>query len=525
MRLIISALVLVSCTGLLAQNQTTRQTNRYRLKRTSEPVIIDGVIDDEAWQAGELIPQLMNHWPKDDGQAAAKTEVVALYDEEYIYVMAKLYDNGNRIIQSLRRDNAENHWNSDSFTFVMDPFNNKQNGFFFGVNAGGAQIEALMSVDGGQTTFDENWDNKWYSETKEYTDHWVVEMAIPFKTLRYSTSINEWGMNFVRADMERYTYDTWTSFPLAFPAIDFNYMGTLAWEENPKKANGKVALIPYVAGGTKRDFQDEEGNTNYQQSANVGIDAKIALTGSLNLDLTINPDFSNVDVDQQVTNLSRFSIFFPERRNFFLENGDIFSNFGSWQIQPFFSRKIGLIDGQQVTIRYGARLTGNLTPNLRIGAMNMQTAAFEETPSNNYTVIAAHQKVFARSVIKAIGMNRSSSPDDYARNGGLEFNYVHPSGKWNNTVRFHASETDEQLDDNLYYGFDGVYRSRNLRGGWTVDVVGENYITEMGFNPRLHHYNALSEETIRKGYSRINPWMRYSFLPESEQSILNQHGP
>ncbi|WP_268125118.1 DUF5916 domain-containing protein [Roseivirga pacifica] len=525
MRYLITTLVLMGCTGLLAQqNQTTRQAYRYRLKRTESPPSIDGEIDDAIWQQGELIPQLMNHWPKDSGQAAAKTEVVALFDDEFVYVMAKLYDNGQRIIQSLRRDNSEDHWNSDSFTFVLDPFNNKQNGFMFGVNAGGAQIEALTSVEGGQSTFDQNWDNKWYSETKQYSDHWVVEMAIPFKTLRYNINISEWGVNFIRADMERYTYDTWTSFPLTFPAIDFNYMGTMEWEENPKKASGKVALIPYLAGGTQRDFEDEDGNTNYQQSIDAGLDAKIALTGSLNLDLTINPDFSNVDVDQQVTNLSRFSIFFPERRNFFLENGDIFSNFGSWQIQPFFSRKIGLIDGQQVPIKYGARLTGNLTPNLRIGAMNMQTAAFEDEPSNNYAVVAAHQKVFERSVIKVIGMNRSASADDYARNGGIEFNYVAPSGKWNNTVRLHAAETDEQLNDNLYYGFDGQYISRKFRSGWTVDVVGENYITEIGFNPRLYHYDAVTEETERQGYTRINPWMLYRFIPENEKSLLNQHG-
>ena len=224
------------------------------------------------------------------------------------------------------------------------------------------------------------------------SDHWLVEMAIPFKTLRYSTNIRDWGINFIRGDMERNVYSTWTQFPLNFGGIDFNYMGTLHWDENPEKANGKVALIPYVAGGTQRDYEDSEGQTKYERSFDAGIDAKIALTGSLNLDLTVNPDFSNVDVDQQVTNLSRFSLFFPERRNFFLENGDVFSNFGSRMIQPFFSRTIGLANGQQVPIRYGARLTGNVTQNTRIGVMNVQTGDFEDLSPNNYSVVAVHQK-------------------------------------------------------------------------------------------------------------------------------------
>lgn len=525
MKLITTFFLSVAATALVAQDfAQTRTTFVYDLKRTSEVVQIDGLEDDEAWTQAEKIPYFMNHWPKDEGVADALTEVWAVYDSEFLYIKAKLHDKGKRVVQSLRRDNRDAHWNSDNFTVVIDPFNNRQNGFFFGVNAGGAQIEALMSIDGGETDFDENWDNKWFSEVRQYEDHWLVEMAIPFKTLRYGTDLSEWGINFIRGDMERNFYSTWTQFPLNFGGIDMNFMGTLKWDNKPQKSQGKVVLIPYIAGGTQRDFEDAEGRTNYQQDFDTGLDAKVAVTGSLNLDLTVNPDFSNVDVDQQVTNLSRFSIFFPERRNFFLENGDIFSNFGSWQIQPFFSRTIGLNEGKQIPISYGARLTGNLNPNLRIGAMNVQTRDFEDIEANNYTVAAFHQRVLERSVIKALFINRQSGSDDYGRNGGLEFNYVHPSGQWNNTVRFHTATTDEKLRDNHFYGFSGDYRGRHLRSGWTLDVVGENYITELGFNPRINNFDAITETSIRKGYTRINPWVRYRFIPDNENGSINQHG-
>lgn len=512
-------------TILVAQNtEETRSLFTFGLNRTSQNIIIDGEDDDLGWLEAEKIDQFINHWPVDQGRPEALSEVWAVYDDEFIYIKAKLYDNGQRIVQSLRRDNREAHWNSDNFTVVIDPFNNKQSGFLFGVNAGGAQMEALLSLDGGQTEFDENWDNKWYSEIKAYPDYWLVEMAIPFKTLRYGTQISEWGINFIRGDMQRNVFSTWTQFPLNYGGIDLNYMGTLKWDDKPKKAEGKVVLIPYIAGGTQRDFEDSEGQTNYQQDLDAGLDAKVAITGSLSLDLTLNPDFSNVDVDQQVTNLTRFSIFFPERRNFFLENGDIFSNFGSWQIQPFFSRTIGLNGGKQIPIRYGARLTGNLTPDLRVGVMNIQTGDLDEIAANNYTVAALHQRVLKRSVIKALFINRQSSADDFGRNGGLEFNYVHPSGQWDNTVRFHSATTDEGLDKNTFYGFSGGYRGRHLRSGWTFDVVGENYITELGFNPRLNNFDAITEQTIRQGYTRINPWFVYRFIPENENSKINQHG-
>ncbi|MEQ9402657.1 MAG: DUF5916 domain-containing protein [Cyclobacteriaceae bacterium] len=509
-----------------AQETETRDRFRYPIEKATDKIIIDGDPSDQAWSSTATIPNFINHWPMDSGNANAVTEVKVTYDDEFLYILAVCLDNGKRVIQSLRRDDDDAHWGSDNFTVVIDPMNTKQNGFMFGVNAGGSQIEAQLNVNGSRTQYDQNWDNKWYSVVKAYQDHWIVEFAIPFKTLRYSSNISEWGINFIRGDQERNEYSTWTQFDLNYPGIDLNFMGTLNWDTNPKQASGKVVLIPYLSGGTQRDFE-EEGQTNYQEDGDSGIDAKITVTGSLNLDLTVNPDFSNVDVDQQVTNLSRFSIFFPERRNFFLENGDIFSNFGSWQISPFFSRRIGLIDGEQVPISYGARLTGNVTNKTRIGLMNVQTRAFGELQAQNYSVTALHQQVLDRSVIKGIFINRQTNADvtegQLSRNGGLEFAYLSKDGKFSNTVRYHTSMNDEDLNDNDYYGFSGNYNGRSLRSGWTVDFVGENYITDLGFNPRLENYNAETEETIRKAYTRINPWMVYRFFPTKGK--LNSHGP
>lgn len=518
--------VLLLISTITVSAQETRESFRYSITKTDLPINVDGNPTDQSWDNTIEIPYFINHWPVDSGRSEALTKVKVTYDEEFLYVLAICYDNGSRVIQSLRRDDDEGHWNSDNFTIAIDPMNNRQNGFMFGVNAGGSQIEAQLNVSGPRTEYDQNWDNKWYSTVRNYDDHWVAEFAIPFKTLRYSPNNSEWGINFIRGDMERNQYSTWTQFPVNYGGVDLNFMGTLDWDQSPKKASGKVVLIPYLSGGTQRDFEKSE-QTEYDKTSDTGLDAKIAITGSLNLDLTVNPDFSNVDVDQQVTNLSRFNISFPERRNFFLENGDLFSNFGSWQIVPFFSRRIGLVDGEQVPIRYGARLTGNLTKKTRIGLMNVQTSEFDTVAVQNYHVAAVHQQVLDRSVIKAIFINRSAGESmevgQYARNGGIEFSYLSNNGKIANTVRFHSAFTDEKLGDNNFYGFSGNYNGRNLRMGWSFDVVGENYILEQGFNPRLENYNAETEETIRKGFTRINPWANYRFFPANGK--LNSHGP
>ncbi len=509
------------------QNSANNRAN-LDVKKANAEIKIDGRIDEDDWLEAQVASNFVNQWPSDSGAAEAITEVRLTYDENFIYIGAILYDDGeNRIIQSLRRDN-DSHWNSDGFTVIFDPINNKSNGFVFGVNAGGAQMEGTANSQGNETNVDLNWDNKWMSEIGQYENMWVVEMAIPFKTLRYNSSSTSWGINFVRNDMKRNIYSTWSAVPRNLPALDIGYTGQLQWDAAPQPSKGKVILIPYASGNIARNHEDNE-STKYD--GDVGLDAKIAVTSSLNLDLTVNPDFSNVDVDQQVTNLSRFSIFFPEKRNFFLENSDLFSNFGTWNLRPFFSRKIGLNDGEAIPILYGARLSGNLTDDLRIGALDVQTRATDEFKAQNYAVAAFQQRVLKRSTVKGIFVNRQSSDKgegfnktDYNRVGGLEFQYLNESGRFGGSLRYHTSFTPEDTDDNSYYGANVEYNSRNFFTGLNLDKVGQNYVTDVGFAPRLNNTDSERDTTVRIGYTFINPWVGANFFtPESK--VLNFHGP
>ena len=210
----------------------------------------------------------------------------------------------------------------------------------------GVQREGLLSNGGGQgvTTI---WDNKWTSEVKQFEDKWIVEMAIPFKSLRFKSGVDTWRINFSRNDLKRNENSVWSPVPRNFNVASLAFTGKLKFDEPKKKTSSNISIIPYVTAGVSQDYLTQ---TKEQYTYNGGLDAKIALSSSLNLDLTINPDFSQVEVDRQVTNLSRFSIFFPERRNFFIENSDLFERFGFRQIRPFFSRNIGLYKGQIVPI-------------------------------------------------------------------------------------------------------------------------------------------------------------------------------
>lgn len=511
-----------------SQTVTDYQSNyQLEMNRSKGEITLDGILDDDGWQEVKSASPFRNHWPLDTGVAAARTEVFVTYDENFFYVAAKLYDHGERIIQSLKRD-SEGHWSSDAFTVVLDPVNQRSSGFMFGVNAGGAQMEGDITSKGGSVEGSRNWDNKWYSEIAQFEDHWSVEIAIPFKSLRYNSANTTWGINFIRNDMERNEYSTWTEFPRNFRGINMAYYGALRWDKAPKPANGKVVLIPYTSGGVSRDFEENEPTKG---SIDVGADAKIAITSTLNLDLTVNPDFSNIDVDQQVTNLERFSIFFPERRNFFLENSDVFSNFGSWGVRPFFSRQIGIRDGSPIPILYGARLSGNINKGLRIGILDVQTKATDEANAENYAVAAFHQRVLGRSTVRGLFANRQSTEEVegvfqevYNRTAGGEFEYVSKGGKLTARTMAHISMNPATSSDNGFYGATLDYNDRRGFIGMDLNSVGRNFVADMGFTPRLHNYDAVLDTTVRMGYHLVNPWMGLNFFP-SDNSKINRHGP
>ncbi len=531
--------ILLACFWTASRSQVASDLQtQYQLEivKAVDKISIDGKLSEATWEQASTADDFWMSYPIDDQRVNSKnqTEVRMSYDDDFLYIAAECHGAGPYVIQSLKRDNVL-FWSGDAFAVVLDPVNERQSGFYFGVNPANVQNEALVSGQTGRRGQSSSsgsvrgvntaWDNKWYSKVAEEVDRWVVEIAIPFKTLRYSEK-TVWGVNFLRGDARTNSYHTWSPVPVQFRGVDLGYTGSLQWDKRPPSASGNISLIPYASASTYRDF--EEG-TPADNSLKGGVDAKIAITSSLNLDITLNPDFSQVEVDQQVTNLTTFSIRFPERRLFFLENSDIFSDFGIPPMRPFFSRRIGLdSDNNTIPILFGARLSGNLNKDLRIGAMTMQTKDQELLPGENYTSLAFQQRLFGRSVIKGYFHNRQQYHDgefmqeDFNRVGGLEFAHRSLDGKFQSFAGYGKSYQKNEYDDNYFYHFAVGYDGRNISAYTNWAGVGNNYEVDMGFIPRSYHYDELKDTSYRIGFHHNYTRIGYTFYPTENSKINSQ---
>lgn len=525
MRLTIFFAFIVIYIPVKAQEQPEYTSFNLGLNKISTTISVDGILDEEAWEGASVTSEFLNKWPRDEGYAVNQTTAWVMYDDDFLYIAAINYQKReDLVIATLKRDNPNYHWNSDGFSVVIDPYNQQTNGFIFGVNAAGAKMDGVVSLENSNTRPDVNWDNIWHSAVKVHDEYWVAEFAIPFKSINFDPNSEEWGINFVRNDMKRNEYSTWSHVPQGFPGIDLGHLGTMTLSENLPTKRQRIVLQPTVLSSGSRNFANNE---DFNGDVELGLSAKVPVGSKFKMDLTVNPDFSTVDVDQQVTNLSRFSIQFPERRQFFLENSDLFSSFGTWGVKPFFSRTIGLNGGSVVPILFGSRMTGNVNENLRVGAMNVQTRSVDDLSANNYTVFAAQQNVWGRSSFKTLVTNRSAytnnsfAGEDFNRTIGAEYHFISANNTLRGNLRYHWSQTEDKLSDASFAGATLIFNNGITFAGLTFDRLGDNFINELGFSMRSFQYDAANNRMVRIGYNFVNPWVGYNYRPES--GWVNSH--
>lgn len=503
------------------ENNSGQLFPSFDIYRVDEAPTIDGELDS-LYFSSDGAHSFWQHFPTDSALAEHQTEIYMIYDDDFLYVATKCYTTQkDYIIPSLRRD--YNFSGNDNISILFDTYNDETNAFLFGMNPYGVRREALISNGGRQRgDFAESWDNKWFGEAKIHEDYWVAEFAIPFKTLRFNEGSTEWRFNSYRYDTQTNEISTWTRIKQNQIIMDLGHMGTMHWEDPLKKPGTNVSVIPYVSAGLSRDFEDPS-MTSPNWTGGIGGDAKIAITSGLNLDLTINPDFSQVEVDEQVTNLDRFEILLPEKRQFFLENADLFSSFGGRRTNPFFSRRIGVsIDsatGQNVQnkILYGARLSGKVNEDFRVGLLNMQTDKQVESglPGFNYTVAALQQNVFSRSNISAIFVNKQATGEElggeynpYNRLFGLEYRLATPNNRWTGKAFYHQVFSPESVEDKYSHHIQIEYLQPSYRLEWAHLFVGQGFDAEVGFVPR-------------RDYLLLSPEAELLFFPQNK--IINQH--
>ena len=522
---------------------------RATVVRTAAPPNLDGVLDEPFWERSEPATGFWDNFPGDSTLSAYQTEIRFASDEANLYVAATCYSPGrDYVITSLKRDYRAG--GNDNITFVFDPFGTGRNAIVFGMNPLGVAREALISNGGADPgDFQEAWDNKWRGESQIYDDRWTAEVAIPLRSLRYPADSTRWGFNAYRFDTQSNSRSTWNRIPRNQMIMSLAFMGQLDWEQAPAKAGGAVTLIPYVSGSASRDFEAASPSTGSGPAAKtvygsgIGGDAKIAVSSGLNLDLTVNPDFSQVEVDQQVINLTRFEVRFPERRQFFLENADLFGSFGFDRINPFFSRRIGITSdtatGEAISnpIFYGARLSGQLNDRWRVGLLNMQADDNRDNglPSYNYTVAALQRQIGTRSSLGFIGVNKqnftgfsdsSRTNLDFNRVVGVDFNLATPNNLWTGKTFVHASLNPAIDEDGLLaeapnpaaggtdlhvtHGLAITYQKRNFDISYDHSFIPDNYRAEVGFVPRTDLFT-------------FSPEVNYRFFPQRGPVVT--HGP
>ncbi len=524
--LLIGLLYILFGTGsAMAQLTRTEQQSKYQIpiSRATTSIKVDGKPDELAWQEASSTDTFWMKWPRDGGPAPAQTYVKCLFDDKYIYISATCQqENGKYIIQSLKRDAG--YWDSDGFAIILDPLNNANNGYFFGINASGAQTDAIISA--GSDDMDVNWDNAWLSETHKEANQWTFEIAIPLQILRFEEGKTNWGINFIRNDLTNNMYSVWAAIPFEFDGIDLGWAGTLKWNEPPHRAKKNYNFIPYATTAMSKNYEDR---TDPVTKLNAGLDAKIGIGSGLNLDVTFNPDFSQTEIDEQVVNLTRFDVQLPEKRTFFLENSDLFANIGIPPIRPFFSRTIGLKDdGSALPIWGGLRLTGNVGPNTRIGVLNMQTREGNDgTPARNYSALAFNRKLFGRTTFTGYYFDRETFQGDkiqknaFSRNAGGEILYISNDAVWSAWATHHRSFQPSVVGKNWWGNSGFAFKKRRFDFLLDFTHMEENYYADMGFERRIANYNPVLDTSIRIGYSFIFNNANLRFFPKNKDGRLN----
>ncbi|MBI1875288.1 MAG: carbohydrate binding family 9 domain-containing protein [Acidobacteria bacterium] len=427
--------------------KTARFERRLPAVRATGQIALDGTLDEADWQTAPVATGFIQNEPREGEPATEQTEVRVLYDNQYLYFGVFAHDSnpGAIITNDLKKDFSAN--NSDSFEIVLDTFHDERNGYQFAINTAGAKWDAQMVNEGRE--INSNWDGIWSVKTRVTEVGWYAEIAIPFRTLRFSNlDPQTWGVNFLRRVRRRNEDSTWAPLPRIYDIQRVSLAGTIEGLQHVRPGTD-LRVKPYVltsAGAV--------GGAATTGDFNGGFDAKYGVTSGLTWDFTVNTDFSQVEADEQQVNLTRFSLFFPEKRDFFLENSGVFQfgagnergqgglggggggggagggggggggrlNVGRDELL-FFSRRVGLSsNGNSIPILAGTRLTGHAGPYI-VGVMNIQQRQLGDSPATNFTALRLRRDVLANSDIGLLVLNKDSSGPRFNRVVGADANF------------------------------------------------------------------------------------------------------
>jgi len=486
---------------------------------TQSEVQLDGHLDEDVWALATPITQFRQQEPVEGGEPSEPTEIRVLYDDEALYIGAMLFDSDPDGILAYQLQRDAGLGTDDRFMWIISTFDDNRTGYFFETNPAGLLGDGLIQGGGG---FNKRWNGIWNMRTAIQSDGWSVEIRIPFSTLNFDPALTTWGINFQRT-IRRYNEEIlWNGWRRAEGLFRPVYTGELRGLSGLSQGRG-IELKPFINAATNRG---PGAGANAGSEATAGIDVTYSLTPSLRTALTINTDFAEVEVDNRQVNLTRFPLRFPEQREFFLEGSGVFSLSGA---DPFFSRRIGLVDGQEVPIDFGGRLGGQVG-NYEVGLYQVRTGDTTLENSNgtsrpwaaeDFTVGRVKRSLFEQSHVGMIYTRRASDvpagagPLEDRHTVGADFDFYTSQflGKYNAQIEgFMLYHTDPLAGGDLSAS---ERRARGLSWSFPNDLLrvssshrefGEQWDPALGF-------------VERRGFRRHAPQLTFAPRPERWESI------
>lgn len=521
----------------------TPERRALRPTRAERPIVLDGRLDEAEWARATVAGDFVQSEPRTGEPATEATEVRVLYDADRLYIGAVLHDrSGVRLVTNdIKKDFKED--DQDDFEVMLDTFHDRRNGYVFITNAAGARSDRQFANEGRE--INTSWDGIWQVKTQRTADGWSLEMAIPFRGLRFvPNDASTWGLNFARRQRRKNEIDFWTPIPRAFNIYRASLAGELQ-ELDLAVSSRDLRVKPYAMGRTLREL----GGLKATPSEAVGLDITYGITKNLTMNVSVNPDFAQVEADEQQVNLTQFSQFFPEKREFFLENSGTFyvgdaarNNKVNSAPTPdedmllFFSRRIGLSPtGSAVPIPGGVRLTGS-TGGFTIGGLAMQTQHSATQPANRYGVFRLRRNLRPGSDVGMILLDREAigpgSTGNWNRVVGLDANVRLPhTWDWSSYAvgtrtpgrdgGQYSWRSSLNHEDNFFHGKIGVLEvGKNFQDdlGFFRRTDTRKYLADIGFRPRPQW---LARIRTREMHPHIT-WNYYETL-DGRMSAKNLH--
>jgi hypothetical protein len=482
--------------------------------RDDEDIRLDGRLDEPIWDRLPAATDFNQREPHEGAPATERTEVRIAYDRDNLYIGAMLYDSDpNGILAYQKQRDASLH-SDDRFMLILDTFLDGRTAYFFETNPAGLMGDGLIRVS-ARRGLNKSWDGIWEAQVSRGDYGWSVEIEIPFRTLNFDPRGDTWGINFQRTIRRKQEETLWSGWLLNQSLFRPIFAGRVTGLNGMSQGLG-LEVKPYGAASYKQNTDEDTGQLDTTTPTDVGADLTYSVTPSLRASLTVNTDFAEVEVDQRRVNLTRFPLFYPERRDFFLEGSSVFTFAPANGVNPYFSRRIGLVEGEPIPIVYGARLAGQSGRN-DIGFLQVRTGQKDEFATEDFTVGRYKRNFFSQSSVGVIYTRRATQdleevaapPDRHTV--GVDLDLFTSTFLGDKNLQFEAFyvQTTKSTEDDLSTTWDRSARGIRInfpndlwRAHCSYREFGENYEPAVGFVRRV-------------GFRRVEPSVSYAPRPES----------